>query len=99
MTAPFPPIVVMTNAELAAAKLGLFSGGTAKSITDMMASATARLEKWSKGVSVRGENTAPAERTNLAASASVPYNDSRGWSRFGGPGGPGGCGGPCGGCR
>ena len=87
LTAPFPPIIVMTNAELAAAKLGLFSGGTAKSITDMMASATARLEKWSKGVSLRGANTAPTERTNLAASASVPYNDSRGWNRFGGPGG------------
>lgn len=86
MTAPYPPIVVMTNAELAAAKLGLFSGGTAKSLTDMMAAATARLEKWSKGVSVRGENTAPTERTNLAVSASVPYHDSRGWSRFGGPG-------------
>lgn len=85
LTAPYPPIVVMANAELAAAKLGLFSGGTSKSLTDMMALATNRLVSWAKGVSVRGENTAPEERTNLARSASVPYQDSRGWNKFGGP--------------
>jgi hypothetical protein len=85
LTAPYPPMVVMANAELAAGKLGLFSGGTAKSLTDMMARTTAQLQAWAKGLSVRGENTAPTERTNLAASASVPYLDSRGWARFGGP--------------
>lgn len=85
LTAPFPPIVVMTNAELAAAKLGLFSGGTAKSLTDLMASATARLQEWAKGLPVRGTNTAPGERTNLAASApaSVSVCDRRGWGRWG----------------
>lgn len=87
LTAPYPPMVVMANAELAAGKLGLFSGGTSKSLTDMMARSTAQLQAWAKGVVLRGENTAPTERTNLAASASVPYSDSRGWSRFGGPGG------------
>ena len=86
LTAPYPAIVVMTSAELAAAKLGLFSGGTSKSLTDMMAKAETRLQAWAKGLAVRGENTAPEERTNLARSATVPYVDRRGWSRFGGPG-------------
>lgn len=86
LTAPYPPIIVMTNAELAAAKGGLFSGGTAKSLTDMMAAADARLKTWAEGVPVRGENTAPEERTNLAASLTAPAAPSsrqRDWSRYG----------------
>lgn len=85
LEAPYPPIVVMANAELAAAKLGLFSGGTSKSLTDIMAAAQKRLETWAKGIPVRGENNAPEQRTNLAVSGTVPYDDPRGWSRHGGP--------------
>jgi len=85
LVAPFPPIVVMTNAELAAAKLGLFSGGTSKSLTDLMASATARLQTWAAGIPVRGEN-AQGGHTNLATSAKTFASaDSRAaqWSRSG----------------
>ncbi len=85
LEAPYPPIVVMTNAELAAAKLGFFSGAGSKSLADMLASANTRLEKWAKGVPLRGANVKSDDRTNLAVSASVPYADRRGWSRFGGP--------------
>lgn len=84
LTAPYPELVVMTNAELAAGKLGYFSGGTSKSLTDMIVAAQARLDMWAKGVTLRGENTAPEERTNLAASLTAPAVDSRGWSRYGG---------------
>lgn len=84
LTEPYPELVVMTNAELAAGKLGYFSGGTSKSLTDMIVTAQARLAEWAKGVPVRGENTAPGERTNLAATLTAPGRDSRGWSRFGG---------------
>ncbi len=81
---PFPPIIVMTNAELAAAKLGYFSGGGSKSLADITAAAMARVEKWAKGVPLRGANVRSDDRTNLATSASVPYADRRGWGRFGG---------------
>jgi hypothetical protein len=83
LEAPYPPIIVMTNAELAAAKGGYFSGGTSKSLADMIVMVQARLETWAKGVPLRGENTAPEERTNLATSLTAPPYDRRGWSRFG----------------
>lgn len=85
LEAPYPELVVMTNAELAAGKLGYFSGGTSKSLADMIVAAQARLDIWAKGVPVRGANTAPETRTNLAASApaSVLVCDRRGWSRWG----------------
>jgi hypothetical protein len=83
LTAPYPELVVMTNAELAAGKLGHFSGGTSKSLADMIVAAQARLADWARGVPVRGDNTAPGERTNLAASLTAAAVDSRGWSRHG----------------
>lgn len=83
LAAPYHELVVATNAELAAAKGGYFSGGTSKSLADMIVVAQARLAEWAKGVQLRGENTAPEERTNLAASLTAPARDSRGWSRHG----------------
>lgn len=91
LTAPYPELVVMTNAELAAGKLGYFSGGTSKSLADMLVSAQARLDTWAKGVPVRGDNTAPEERTNLAvtaptvaaASAAAPCDRRGQWMRYG----------------
>lgn len=83
LEAPYHELVVMTNAELAAGKLGYFSGGTSKSLADMIVVAQARVADWARGVQLRGENTAPGERTNLATSLTAPGRDSRGWSRFG----------------
>ncbi len=86
LEAPYPELVVMTNAELAAGKLGYFSGGTSKSLADMIVVAQKRLDDWARGVPVRGANTAPEERTNLAATmptATAAARDCRGWSRFG----------------
>lgn len=87
LVAPYPPIVRMTNAELAAHKLGY--GSTSKTLTEIMDAATKRLEKWAKGIPLRGENTESQEPSNLATAAATtaPYNDSRGWGRFGGTGG------------
>lgn len=81
---PVPEIVKMTCAELAAGKL--LSGSQSKSLADMVDAAVKRLAKWAAGVPIRGEN-APAP-ANLATSASVPFNDSRGWQQFGGIGSP-----------
>lgn len=82
LAAPFAPIIVLTCAELAAAKALGISGGSSKSLTDMADSAIKRVEKWRAGVPVRGDNRPPP--ANVAASASVPFRDSRGWNRFGG---------------
>jgi hypothetical protein len=83
MVAPnIPEIVRMTVAELAAGKLLGRTGSASKSLAEMVDAARKRLERWGKGVPIRGENVPVA--ANLAASASVPYTDPRGWSRFGG---------------
>lgn len=84
LTAPYPAIVRMTCAELAAGKLVGSSGATSKSLTEMVDYAKTRLTRWAKGVPVRGDN-AP-KSANLSCTATLPYLDSRGWSRFGGIG-------------
>ena len=82
LIAPYPPLIVMTNAELAAGKLLARTGSASKSLTEIVDQARKRLERWALGIPVRGENVqTPA---NLAASASVPYADPRGWNRWGG---------------
>lgn len=82
LEAPFPPIVVMTCAELSASKMASMVGGTSVALAATVDAAQKRLERWGKGVAIRGTNTPPA--AGLSASASVPYRDRRGWSRFGG---------------
>lgn len=79
---PFPDLVVMTTAELAIGKLLQGKGSTAKSLVMMVADAQKMLARWAKGVPLRGENVPP--RANLAASATLPYADPRGWGRYGG---------------
>jgi hypothetical protein len=82
LSSPYPPIIVQTNAELAAGKLASRGGYVSKALTDILDGARKRLERWAKNVEIRGENApAPAQG---AAVATVPYCDARGWSRFGG---------------
>ncbi len=83
LVAPIHELVRMTCAELAAGKLAARQGSASKSLGEIVDAARKRLERWAKGIPLRGENV--PERANLAASASVPYRDSRGWGRFGGP--------------
>jgi hypothetical protein len=82
LTEPISPIVSMTCAELAAAKLGYYSGAVSRSLGAMSDEARKRVERWAKGVPIRGEDK-PA-LANKAVSASLPYNDGRGWNRNGG---------------
>lgn len=90
LVAPIPEIVVMTCAELAAGKLLRRQGAESKSLGEIVDAATKRLERWAAGIPIRGDSTAQTP-ANLAARASIPFSDARGWSRFGGPG-PGICG-------
>jgi len=81
-TEPVPEIVRMTAAELAAGKVLAISGNASESLSAIVDAAAKRLERWAKGVPISGANaTAPVQ---LAASASLPYRDPRGWNRFGG---------------
>jgi hypothetical protein len=82
LEAPIHELVVMTCAELAVGKLLARAGSASKSLSEMVDAARKRLERWAKGVPLRGENVpSPA---NLAVSATVPFLDPRGWGRFGG---------------
>lgn len=77
-----PEIVRMTSAELASGKLLASTGAASRSLSDIVDAAVKRLERWAKGLPVRG--TPAASRANVAAVAVSPYVDRRGWSRFGG---------------
>jgi hypothetical protein len=79
LTTPYPPIVVMTAAELAGGKLCNFQGAESKSMADMVDAAQKRLERWGKGVPVRGTNRPTA--ASLSASAGTSCTD---WDRHGG---------------
>lgn len=77
-----PEIVRMTAAELAVGKIMTRSGAASASLGEMVDAARKRLERWAKGIPIRG--TAAATRANKAQAASVPYDDSRGWGSYGG---------------
>lgn len=97
LTAPYPPIVVMTCAELAAAKLAARQGAASVSLSGVADAARKRLERWAQGIPIRGTNTSAQTPTNLARSATAlaaPALDVRGWNRWGGTGSGGGCGCP-----
>lgn len=79
---PYPEVVRMTCAELAAGKLLTFTGGTSASLTAMVDAATKRLERWAKGVPIRGDNAPKA--AGLASSTALPHSDPQGWRRYGG---------------
>lgn len=82
LPAPYHSLIVSTCAELAAGKLASRGGYVSKALSDIRDAAIKRLERWAKNVEIRGDNApAPAQG---AAVATVPYDDSRGWNRFGG---------------
>jgi hypothetical protein len=81
-----PDIVRMTVAELAIGKLAGITGGTSKSLTDMVDSARNRLARWAKGVPLRGDANARPAAASCAQTAIAPFNDARGWHRYGGIG-------------
>jgi hypothetical protein len=82
---PLHELVRMTCAELAAGKLLARTGSASKSLGEMVDAARKRLERWAKGVPLRGNDTPPP--ANLAASGATTVAsrpDPLGWNRFGG---------------
>lgn len=82
LVAPFPEIIRITAAELACGKLGTFTGAKSASLTELVDAARKRVERWAKGIPIRGTNAPPS--ANLAGSATAPYLDARGWAQYGG---------------
>jgi hypothetical protein len=73
----------ITCAEIAAGKLGRYTGSESRSLTKIVDDAMKRLARWASGIALRGPD-APAKANLAAGSASQPLRDARGWSRFGG---------------
>jgi hypothetical protein len=80
VASPYPDILVMTNAELAAAELLALTGGQSDSLTEVYDRARKRVERWAKNAPIRGDS-APA-----TAQRSVTGTGSRrtSWMRYGG---------------
>jgi len=82
LTAPYPSIVTMTCAELAAWKLTRLAGTASKSLTEIADAARQRLARWARGVPIRGDN-APTP-TGLACSTPAVASTARPWRSYGG---------------
>lgn len=81
-TGKYPGAVVICTAELAASKGLGFGGVSSRTLAKVRDDAEKRLARWAAGIPVRN---APGQTpANLATSATVPYRDRRGWSRYGG---------------
>lgn len=83
-TAPIPALVKGIVAQLSATKLMQLSGHKADSVDEAELKSMAQLQRWVKGISLRGDTTA-TKAANLAAAKTLTIGgfDPRGW----GPGG------------
>lgn len=79
LTAPYPQIVVITNAELAAWKLTAMRGAVSKSLGEMVDEARKRLARWARHVPLRDSSQTP---TGLAATAGSGVSPWRRWGGF-----------------
>jgi len=88
---PIPELLRMTCAEIAVYKLLVRSGSASSSMAEQMDRATRRIERWARGVPMRGPD-APASANLAQTGAAVAVRrrlDARGWGRYGGT--DGGC--------
>lgn len=74
-----PAIAVIVSAELAAEYLRQWAGVRSAALTERITWAQGQLDRWRKGVPVRG--TDAPQGVNQAIRASVTSVDSRGWVR------------------
>lgn len=84
LTAPYPPIIVETNAELAAWKLAGKTGAATTTLVDLIKEVRARLARWAAGAVIRGTN-APTSTSQAASAASAALaRTPNAWNRYGG---------------
>jgi hypothetical protein len=93
LVAPYPLIIVVTNAEIAGGQLLAMSGSESVSLGDIIDAAMTRIKRWGTGVPLRGANTAQQRPAGVAVSSiggvpPVPHSgppcDPNGWRRWGG---------------
>ena len=80
MESPYPDVVAMTCAELAASDLLAMTGGSSVTLTTVYDAARKRLERWSRGVPIRGDNApSTAQRATITTTRTVSS-----WRTYGG---------------
>jgi hypothetical protein len=83
LVAPYSPIIVVTNAELAIGRLMAGTGSGSKNLATMIDEARKRLADWARGRPLHGANVPPPANLSATAVATATCVDRRGWSRFG----------------
>jgi len=84
LESPYPELVRMTCAELAAGKLAQLTGATSESLAATLDAAHKRLARWGRSVPIRGTNAPDPAGLATTAAATATATDARGWRRFGG---------------
>lgn len=83
LSQPYPPIIVITCAQIAAGQLAGLIGATSMALADIVDKAQKRIERWAAGVPIRGSNS-PAVRAGLAVTATASSSEADAWRRVGG---------------
>jgi len=78
---PVADIIRMTAAELAASELLAMTGGASTSLTAVYDIARKRIERWARGVPVRGTNAPTSAQKAITSASSRPIPP---WRRYGG---------------
>jgi hypothetical protein len=78
--APYPRILVLANAELAAARGIIATAGAEIDLGLKLDAISKRLTPWAKSLPFRGEARSNHSPANLAITASAGASDPRGWS-------------------
>jgi hypothetical protein len=81
VVAPYPQILVTANAELAALRGLMATGGATIDYGAKLDTIQTRLTRWSKALPVRGDSRSVTSPVNLAITASAATTDARGWLR------------------
>lgn len=79
LSAPYPDVVVMTCAELAASEALAMTGALQTTLTAVYDAARARLARWAKYAPVRGTSAPATSQESL-----VVTRATEGWRRYGG---------------
>ena len=75
----YPVIVVATAADLAVCRGLQWTGTGSVNLADKLKNAQAMLDRWSKGVPLRGQGASAQVSSNLAITRSAGRVDPRGW--------------------
>ena len=85
LTDPVPEIVRFTSAELAGGKLLGYTGAASRTLSEIVDNARKRLDRWAKGVPIRGTNAPDPAGLAVSTSAALPAaGRSADWRTYGG---------------